>query len=297
MATCTARSSRFRGRVRRSIWIWARLSTWKIPTVSPAQTVVDDLVVEVDAGQVRRLAVPLGDQVDALLDQREHPQGQEIDLDEARVLARVLVPLAEHPALPGRRLQRDDLEEGAARDDHAAHVLRDVAGEPGDVLGELAEQLPEMSVGSVLELGQRGDLFGEPRRRTVLRQLRQLLELPHGEVERLADLAHRRLEPVRGKGADEPRVVVAVLLVDPEDELLADISREVEVDVRHAPERFVQEAAQEEVVLHRIDVREPDQVADDARDRRAPAPARREPRARPRRVARAPRARPRRRAP
>ena len=37
IATCTARSSRLRGWVRVSIWIWARLSIWNRPTVSPLQ--------------------------------------------------------------------------------------------------------------------------------------------------------------------------------------------------------------------------------------------------------------------
>ena len=37
IATSTARSSRLRGRVRRIIWICARLSIWNSPTVSPRQ--------------------------------------------------------------------------------------------------------------------------------------------------------------------------------------------------------------------------------------------------------------------
>ena len=67
--------------------------------------------------------MPLGDQIDGLLDEGEHAEREEVDLDEASVLARVLVPLTQHPALPGGGLERDDLDEGPARDDHAAHVL------------------------------------------------------------------------------------------------------------------------------------------------------------------------------
>ena len=81
--------------------------------------------------------VPLGDEVDALLHQGEHAEREEVDLDEARVLARILVPLAEEAAFPRRRLEGDDLHERPAGDDHAAHVLRDVARQAGHVLGEL----------------------------------------------------------------------------------------------------------------------------------------------------------------
>ena len=59
-------------------------------------------VVERDARQVDRRAVQRHDLIDALLDRREHPEPEQVDLEEARVRARVLVPLAHLPALPSR---------------------------------------------------------------------------------------------------------------------------------------------------------------------------------------------------
>ena len=44
-ATCTVRSSRFSGRVRGSICIWARLSIWKTPVVSARRIEVIGLLV------------------------------------------------------------------------------------------------------------------------------------------------------------------------------------------------------------------------------------------------------------
>ncbi len=68
-------------------------------------------------------------------------------------------------------------------------------------------------------------------------------------------------------------MVVAVALVDPQDQPLPDIAREVQVDIRHGLKLLVEEAAVEQPVLDRIDVRQPHQVADDRADRRAaPAP-------------------------
>ena len=51
------------------------------------------------------------DPVDALLDAREHPEAKQVDLEEPRVGARVLVPLAELTTRHRRRLHRDELDE------------------------------------------------------------------------------------------------------------------------------------------------------------------------------------------
>src|SRR5204862_7023809 len=60
------------------------------------------------------------------------------------------------------------------------------------------------------------------------------------------------------------------------DKLLEDVAREVEVDVGDGVELAVQEAAEREVGLDGIDVREPREVADERADRAAAAAARRE---------------------
>ena len=101
---------------------------------------------------------------------------------------------------------------------------------------------------------------------------RHPLDLPRRQPQRLAEVAHRAARAVGGEGGDQRRALGAVALVDPRDQLLADVAREVEVDVGHLGHLLVQEAAREELVLHRIDVREPGQVADDRADARAPPP-------------------------
>ena len=67
-------------------------------------------------------------------------------------------------------------------------------------------------------------------------------------------------------------MLASVALGDADDELLADVAWEVEVDVRHGREFAVQEASEREVVRDRVDVREAGEVADDRADR-APPPA------------------------
>ena len=71
------------------------------------------------------------------------PSARKSILMKPCVVAGILVPLAQHPTLPGSGLQGHDLHQGAARDDHAAHVLGDVAGKALDVVGQLTERLPQ----------------------------------------------------------------------------------------------------------------------------------------------------------
>ena len=72
-------------------------------------------------------------------------------------------------------------------------------------------------------------------------------------------------------------MLASVALGDADDELLADVAREVEVDVRHGSELAVQEAPERELVRDGIDVREAGEVADDRADRASsPAAGRKE---------------------
>src|SRR5262249_32202636 len=77
---------------------------------------------------------------------------------------------------------------------------------------------------------------------------------------------------VGGEARDERGMLASVALGDGDDELLADVAREVEVDVGDTRELSIQEAPEREVVRNRIHVREAGEVADDGADR-APASA------------------------
>src|SRR5919197_4013387 len=95
------------------------------------------------------------------------------------------------------------------------------------------------------------------------------LHLARRQAERLAEVARRPSRPVAREGGHQRRSLLAIALVDARDQLLADIAREVEVDVRRLGDLLVQEASQEQPVAHWVDVREPGQVADDGADARA----------------------------
>ncbi len=259
-------------RAQQALHLRAALDLERPDGVGALDVVVHGGVVELHAREVDRLAVYARDLAHALLDRGEHPQAEQVDLHEARVGARVLVPLAELPPDHRRGLHRDELDERARRDDHPARVLRDVARQAGDLRAALGERAPAGREQLALGVGKRREILRHLLRVPALRDLREPLELRVREAERLADVADRAARPVRRERGDERGVLAPVALGDADDQLLADVAREVEVDVGHAAHLVVQEATERKAGLDGVDVREAGQVADDRADRAA-APA------------------------
>src|SRR5262245_63632992 len=94
------------------------------------------------------------------------------------------------------------------------------------------------------------------------------------QPERLADVTDRAARAVRREARDERRVLGPVPFCDADDELLADVAGEVEVDVGHRLELLVDEAPERQAVLDRVDGREPGEVADERADGAASATSR-----------------------
>src|SRR6516225_6175767 len=132
--------------------------------------------------------------------------------------------------------------------------------EAGYLGTELAEGAPARRGELAGGVGQRRDLVGDALGVPAVGEPREPLEVGVREAERLADVADRAARAVRRKRGDERGVLLAVALDDANDELLPDVAREVEVDVRDRRELAVEEAAEREVVRDRIDVREAGQV-------------------------------------
>ena len=264
------------GRVRGSIWAWAlRLDLEDADGVALLDAAEDALVVEGDAGEVDHGAPAGVDQIEALLDQGEHAQAEEVDLDHPGVVDRVLVPVADVAVGPGGRLHRHALDQGVGGDDHAAHVLGEVAGEVVGVPGQLDQLPPAGGVDEGAELGGPLHLLLERAAGAVaLAELGQAVELDRGQAQRLAQVADRASDPVAGDGGDQRRAVPPPALVHALDQPLPDVPGEVEVDVGKAVHLLVEEAAEEEPVADRVDVGEPDQVADQAAHAGAAAAAR-----------------------
>ena len=153
-------------------------------------------------------------------------------------------------------------------------MLGDVAREAGDLARQLAERPPARRAELRLAVGELRDLLGDASR-APLGDAREPLELGEWEAERLAEVADRAARAVGGEARDEGGVLVPVALGESDDQLLADVAREVEVDVGDGVELSVQEPAQREACGDRVDVRKPGQVTDERADRAStPTPRR-----------------------
>ena len=131
-----------RPRAQQRLHLRARLDLERADRVGVLDLPVHVAVVEVDAREVDRLAVHARDLLDAVLDRGQHPEPEQVDLQEARVGARVLVPLHHLPAGHRARLHGDELDQRPRRDHHAARVLRDVARQARDLGAQLHERAP-----------------------------------------------------------------------------------------------------------------------------------------------------------
>ena len=101
---------------------------------------------------------------------------------------------------------------------------------------------------------------------------RQPLELARRQAEHLAQLADRPARAEGREGGHQRRPLAPVALVHARDQHRPDVTREVEIDVRQRGQLLVEEPPEEQLVGHRVDVREAGEVADD-RGHRGPAPA------------------------
>ena len=120
------------------------------------------------------------------------------------------------------------------------------------------------------------ELVADAGRIPAVGDAREPLELAERQAERLADVADRTAAAVARERRNERRMLAAVALGDAHDQLLADVAREVEVDVGHGDHLVVEEAAERQARRDGIDVREAGQVADDRADARAAAAPRRQ---------------------
>jgi hypothetical protein len=147
-------------------------------------------------------------------------------------------------------------------------MLRDVARQAADLRAQLHERAPAR--GAQLR-GVVPEFTADVLRIPAVGDPREPLEVGVRQPERLADVADRAARAIRRERRDERRVLAPVLLGHAHDQLLADVSWKVEIDVRNRRELVVEEAAEREIGRDGIDVREAGQVADDRSDRRAPA--------------------------
>ncbi len=236
---------------------------------TPAQHVVDRLVVLRDGGEFPALAFVVIDQVKAFADAGQHAQRQHVDLHHVERIDVVLVPF----------------DEGAVV--HRGVADRHIAVEP--VLGQhvAADMLRQMA-GKLDQLGGEFDGEFDHRIRRIepgLPDLHLVEALapasPHGvgkgcgnvlgQPQRLADVADRAARAIMNDGGDDRGAVAAIAAVDILHHLFAPRMLEIDVDVGRLQPLPGNESLEQQIDLGRIDRGDAEHVADGRIRRRAAA--------------------------
>ena len=224
-----------------------------------AQHLVDGRVLLRDGGHRPVLTVVLGHQVEAVVQRGQHAQAEQVDLDQARVGAVVLVPLQHGAARHPGPLHRAHLPHRAVADHHAARM---------------DAQVPRQPLHPGRQLRHRGR---DPGRERLPVRGRSRADLPRPgvgvrrrEPERAARVPQRHPRPVRDHVGDLGGPVPAVGAVDVLDDLLAAAVLDVQVDVRRAVPALGKEPLEQQVVRDRVDAGDAEREAD-RRVRRRPA--------------------------
>ena len=148
-----------------------------------------------------------------------------------------------------------------------------MASHPLELLRRV-HQPPHLRVGLVglLQVGRLRERVFQRDVKRVRHVARHPIGIGVGHPQGAADVADGCLRAQRPEGDDLRHLVLAEALVGEADHLIAAVVGKVEVDVRHLPPLNVQEALEDEVVRHRVDVRHPQRVERQRGRRRAPHP-------------------------
>ena len=210
----------------------------------------------------------------ASLDQRQRAEAEEVHLQEADALDLLHRPLRDDFVLLAL-VERHELGQRPRRDDDAGGMDRGVARHALETPRD-GEQLLDPLV-LLLHLLERRVLVERLVERHVERRRDRLgdaVGIRVRDVHHAGDVAHDGARLHRPERDDLRDVLAAVLARDVLDHFAAPPLAEVDVDVGQRHALGIQEALEDQVVLDRIDVGDPQAVGDEAARRRSAARAR-----------------------
>ena len=229
----------------------ARLDLEHADRVGAAQHVVDRLLLLRDGRQLPVVPRRGADHVEAVLQGRQHPESQQVELDQPHPGGVVLVPLDHRAVLHAGVLDRHDLAHRPVGEHHAAGVDAEMPRRLEQLGRELEHLIGDVVAGARLEQSAPPlDLLGPG------------ILLPRRMPQRLGHVAHGVLGPVLDDVRDLRGAIAPVLLVDPLDDLFPTIGVEVDVDVGLLFAQARQEPLEGQVVADRVDRRDVEQIAD-----------------------------------
>ncbi len=231
------------------------------------------MVVERNHGHVDDFAGRLLDELEAVVDDGEGRQAEEVHLQKAHLFDGLHVVGGDDGFVLGAG-DGDEFGERLGRDDDACGVDAGAAYEAFEAHRGV-DQFLDLGVG-VVGGGERTFVFerfvdGDADGRRD--HLGDAVDLAVGHLERAAYVLDGGLCGHRVEGDDLRDLIVAVRALDVLDDLAATVHAEVDVDIRHRDALGVEEALEEQLVLERIDVGDLHDVGDKRSGGRATAGA------------------------
>ena len=213
---------------------------------------------QVQLGQVDLDAFVFGDQVDGVVQRREHTQPEQVEFHQTDCRAVVFVPLQDTAVFHARPFHRADIGDRAVADHHAAGVDAHVPGQVLDLGGQV-----DYLLGDVLDIRRPRVPVSDLLAPRILLSLRESQGAGH--------VAHRDPPAVGDHIGDLSGVVTAVLVIDVLDDLFALIRLDVDVDIGWPVAGRRQETLEQQLVGHRIDRGDAEGITDCGVGRRSPA--------------------------
>ena len=217
---------------------------------------------------VDRDAAALLDVLQGVGDDRERAQAKEVHLQKAQLFHVILVVLRHERAVGD--LHRHIVGQGISRDHDARRVRRRVARQPFKVAREVDEPLRLVALlidaAKILRIGKRTvQRDAKLRRHSLCHAINARIR----HFERTPDVANRALRRHRAEGDDLRDMISAVAALHIVDDLLAADVAEVDVDIGHRHALRIQKTLEEQFVLQGIEIRDAQEIGDDAARRRA----------------------------
>ena len=204
------------------------------------------------------------DLVDRVPDQRERAEAQEVHLQQSDPLDLLHRPLRDDFVFLAL-VERYEFGERPWRDDDTRGVDRGVAGHAFETPGDGEKLLHTVVL--LLHLLERRVLFQRLLERHVERGgdgLGDFVRVGVRDVHDAGDVTHHRARLHRSKRDDLRNVLASVLARDIVDDFAATALAEIDVDIRQRNALRVEEALEDQVVLDRIDIGDPQAVGHEA---------------------------------
>ncbi len=227
-------------------------------------------VVERDSLEIYLLAAVELDQIDGLAKDGQVRQPQEVELEQAQRVDGVHLVLGHDRVGVRGLLERHQLRERLAADDHTGGVGAGVSGNALEMAGEV-DHAPDrrLALDHLLELRARLDGFVELDAELVRDRLGDPVALAVGHPDDPGDVPDGGPGEHRAEGDDLGHVIRAVLARHIVDDFLTPPVLEVHVDIRHRHAVRVEEAFERQLVVDGVHRRDAEGIGHDGPGRGA----------------------------